>query len=80
MNNISFNSRTREGATAEEAVKAKQLAVSIHAPVRVRPMLKTGKAVFFCFNSRTREGATLDENFPKFLTGFNSRTREGATL
>ena len=56
------------------------LLVSIHAPVKVRPVEQALSLIMIGFNSRTREGATMSIKGDISITGFNSRTREGATL
>ena len=53
-----FNSRTREGATGLANKPTFWFVVSIHAPVKVRPLPKGKRLFYLCFNSRTREGAT----------------------
>ena len=55
--------------------------VSIHAPVRERPVVRNVVSIsFLCFNSRSREGATFDMRLnPAGRRRFNSRSREGAT-
>ena len=56
---VSFNSRSREGATGEHFKKVVDLKVSIHAPVRER-LIGSGIYMHNCsFNSRSREGATF---------------------
>ena len=54
----SFNSRTCEGATVLESVDGFLLAVSIHAPVKVRRGVIQQCRPLQRFNSRTCEGAT----------------------
>ena len=78
---VGFNSRSREGATSRLRSSTVVLrTVSIHAPVRERPLRRLPPSDSLRFNSRSREGATgasliqeEEEN------GFNSRSREGAT-
>ena len=53
-----FNSRTRVGATKRFTNDAIIYAVSIHAPVWVRPRNGNNQGRVCCFNSRTRVGAT----------------------
>ena len=53
-----FNSRSREGATAESFVFYGTWDVSIHAPVRERQRGAAFRVRMACFNSRSREGAT----------------------
>ena len=55
---MSFNSRTREGATSNVFDVIKINPVSIHAPVRVRHGVPAECFGVESFNSRTREGAT----------------------
>ena len=78
---IGFNSRSREGATQDLGVANRQLAVSIHAPVRERldqlRQLAIAQAVSIHAPVRERPKNSL------ILTVglcFNSRSREGATL
>ena len=56
---ISFNSRSREGATFGVKPRTVDSYVSIHAPVRERPEVCNERYSGLCFNSRSREGATL---------------------
>ena len=53
-----FNSRSREGATIGVNVDIVQAAISIHAPVRERRVLRGLRRATTYFNSRSREGAT----------------------
>ena len=54
--------------------------ISIHAPVRERPLGSIHAQPGRYFNSRSREGATFVLGLVKKSTGdFNSRSREGAT-
>ena len=53
--------------------------VSIHAPVRERPLLYGMLLPNERFNSRSREGATEARKRFKLVGCFNSRSREGAT-
>ena len=79
-NPLSFNSRTREGATREVRTMTPQINVSIHAPVRVRLggfMNPFSTVVSIHAPVRVRRVVL----FPgKVRICFNSRTREGATL
>ena len=56
-------------------------AVSIHAPVKGRPLASCCLAPKLdCFNPRPREGATVSSVRGDYAsTGFNPRPREGAT-
>ena len=76
-----FNPRTREGATQFISTYAPDdVEVSIHAPVRVRPLSLLCVLRKESFNPRTREGATVYGHYKNSMTiGFNPRTREGAT-
>ncbi len=77
----SFNPRTREDATYVPRLPAiRPLPVSIHAPVKVRPLPLQSISAGIGFNPRTREGATV-RRLRQYECGnsFNPRTREGAT-
>ena len=56
---ISFNPRTREGATVSLNLCPIDEEVSIHAPVRVRQPAPHHARFATGFNPRTREGATV---------------------
>ena len=60
---LSFNPRTREGATFRAFLLRYITTVSIHAPVRVRRHSKNGVGIHAGFNPRTREGATQDDAY-----------------
>ena len=56
---LSFNPRTREGATENRINHFEIESVSIHAPVKVRLDLRRLWKNWLSFNPRTREGATF---------------------
>ena len=56
---ISFNSRTRVGATSSSVSEVSGFQVSIHAPVWVRRANSNSLSSIRSFNSRTRVGATI---------------------
>ena len=53
-----FNPRSREGATGSAARGPRLAPVSIHAPVRERPIPLPTTLARWRFNPRSREGAT----------------------
>ena len=53
-----FDPRPREGATAQRLQPAALLGVSIHAPVKGRPISSSPKLNASRFDPRPREGAT----------------------
>ena len=55
---LRFNPRTREGATFYHCQVLLSNFVSIHAPVKVRPLVGDNDYLLVGFNPRTREGAT----------------------
>ena len=76
-----FNSRTRVGATTYDAKEINQYLVSIHAPVWVRPYVRTESRTVYEVSIHApvwvRPYTTVTAAGE---TGFNSRTRVGATL
>ena len=57
---MSFNPRSREGATRPLNTRCVLGYVSIHAPVKERLRQKSQNTCIVCgFNPRSREGATL---------------------
>ena len=78
---MSFDPRSREGATEDADAGAGTEGVSIRAPVRERPTVATGNANENRFDPRSREGATPRSNVSiASPTCFDPRSREGATV
>ena len=51
ISNLGFNPRTREGATMTSGKGGNGVYVSIHAPVRVRPYVRSNSIRVFRFQS-----------------------------
>ena len=76
-----FNSRTRVGATGIYSTDEAVVAVSIHAPVWVRPISPAGQKSPAKFQFTHPCGCDRSGERQDFAgKGFNSRTRVGATL
>ena len=77
---ISFNPRTHTGATSQLSSSIQAQVVSIHAPIRVRPLQPDPRKQTPGFNPRTHTGATSARLLsPRLQTCFNPRTHTGAT-
>ena len=77
---VSFNSRTREGATDTDINSDCFVIVSIHAPVRVRQKYEviSRPPQFVSIHAPVRVRHIYRIKFT-IIVCFNSRTREGAT-